>query len=115
MAFDPQFREYIEERLAFVPSFRSRPMFGCVAFYAEDKVFGILADGKLWLKVGILNQADYESAGMQPFFPFDSPKPMGYWELPPGVLENEPELRVWADKAIAVALASPAPKRKRKP
>lgn len=89
-------------------------MFGGVAFYAEDKVFGILANEKLWMKVGPINQADYEAAGMQPFFPFDSPKPMGYWELPPGILEHETELRLWADKAIAVALAAPASKRKRK-
>lgn len=114
MAFDPRIREYIEERFAFIPSFRSRPMFGGVAFYAEDKVFGILADGKLWMKVGTLNQADYEAAGMQPFFPFDSPKPMGFWELPPGILDDPAELQVWTDKSISVALAAPVSRRKSK-
>ena len=59
------------------------------------------------------NRTDYEEKGMGPFYPFDSPTPMGYWELPGGVLENPNDLKVWIDKAVAVATAASLKKKPR--
>lgn len=78
-------------------------MFGGVGIYSDEVFFALIAEDKLYFKVSDLNRADYESRGMEPFYPYDSPKPMNYWELPPGVLDDVEELRVWIDKALAVA------------
>lgn len=103
MAYSPEFRAHAETCLSRVVPIRTKAMFGGVGIYSEDLFFALIADAKLYLKVGSTNQADFEAAGMEPFFPFDSPKQMHYWELPPGVLEDPAELQVWVDKALQVA------------
>jgi len=113
MGFSPEYRAYVEERLSAVQPIRTKPMFGGVGIYADELFFALIAEDKFYLKVDDLNRADFEAAGMGPFFPFDSPTPMGYWELPPGVLENPTELKPWIDKSIAVAEMNKRP-RKRK-
>lgn len=89
--------------LGAVVPIRTKAMFGGVGIYSEDLFFALIAEDKLYFKVSDLNRADYESAGMGPFFPYDSPTPMGYWEVPGAVQGNSDELRVWVDKALAVA------------
>ena len=78
-------------------------MFGGVGIYSADLFFALIAEDKLYFKVDDTNRPDFEVAGMSPFYPYDSPTPMGYWELPPGVLEVEKDLAVWVDKALGVA------------
>lgn len=85
-------------------------MFGGVGIYNEDLFFALIAEDKLYLKVSDLNRSDFEDAGMGPFYPYDSPTPMHYSELPASVLNRPEELAVWVDKAIAVA----ASKRKKR-
>ena len=89
--------------LGAVVPIRTKAMFGGVGIYSEDLFFALIAEDKLYFKVSDLNRADYEAAGMGPFFPYDSPTPMGYWEVPGVVQDNADELRVWVDKALAVA------------
>ncbi|MCC7230552.1 MAG: TfoX/Sxy family protein [Fimbriimonadaceae bacterium] len=112
MGFSPQFREFVEERLSACVPIRTKAMFGGVGIYSADLFFALIAEDKLFFKVSELNQADFEMQGMMPFFPYDSPTPMGYWELPADVLEDPVELRLWIDKALAVA-QSKKPNRKR--
>lgn len=103
MAYTQQYREQVEEKLSAVLPIRTKAMFGGVGIYANELFFALIAEDKLYFKVSPLNRADFEAAGMQPFYPYDSPKPMGYWELPPGVIDQPEELKVWVDKALAVA------------
>src|SRR4051812_30467292 len=103
MGFSPEYRAAVEEKLSAAVPLRTKPMFGGVGIYSEELFFALIAEDKLYFKVSELNQADFEARGMEPFYPYDSPKPMGYWELPPGVIDDHEELRVWIDKALAVA------------
>lgn len=112
MGFSPEFRTHVEEQLSGVVPIQTRAMFGGVGIYSDGLFFALIAEDKLYLKVSDLNRTDFEAAGMGPFFPFDSPTPMHYWELPPGTLEAPDELRVWVDKAIAVAEAAKKPRKK---
>src|SRR5688572_14365839 len=102
MAFTTEYRRAIEEKLSAAVPIRTKAMFGGVGIYSGDLFFALIAEDKLYFKVSDLNRADYEAAGMQPFFPFDSPAPMAYWELPPGIIENPEWLKIWIDKALAV-------------
>ena len=103
MSFTPEYRAHVEERLSAVALITSRPMFGGVGIYSEGLFFALIAEDKLYFKVDDTNRPDFEEAGMQPFFPYDSPKPMKYWELPPGVIDLRKELSLWVDKSLRVA------------
>lgn len=112
MAFSPEYRWQVEDKLSAVVPIRTKAMFGGVGIYSGDLFFALIAEDKLYFKVSELNQADFEGAGMEPFFPYDSPTPMGYWELPPGIIDEPKELKVWVDKAIAVAESKKKKKRR---
>jgi DNA transformation protein and related proteins len=103
MGFTAEYRAEVEEKLSVVAAIRTKPMFGGVGIYSEDLFFALIAEDKLYFKVSDINRADFEERGMEPFFPYDSPKPMNYWELPPDVINDPKELEVWVDKALAVA------------
>lgn len=103
MGFSPEYRAAVEEKLAAAVPIRTKPMFGGVGIYSEELFFALIAEDKLYFKVADLNRGDFEARGMGPFYPYDSPTPMHYWELPPGVIDDPEELRVWVDKALAVA------------
>jgi DNA transformation protein and related proteins len=112
MAIDPAYRAEIEEKLSAVCNLRTRPMFGGLGIYADDFFFALADDGKLYLKVDSSNQGDFEARGMQPFVPFGGSQPMGYWELPHGVIDDPKELSAWVDKAVRVAERAKKPKKR---
>lgn len=111
MEFSPEYRAEVESKLSAVVPIRTKAMFGGVGIYADDLFFALIAEDKLYLKVSDLNRADYEDAGMKPFYPFNEPKPMHYWELPQSVLDQPEELKIWIDKALEVAAQAKTKKR----
>lgn len=86
-------------------------MFGGVGIYSGDLFFALIAEDRLYFKVDDTNRGDFQGRGMEPFYPFDSPKPMGYWELPPGVLDDSAELKLWVEKALGVAERAKRPRK----
>lgn len=79
-------------------------MFGGVGIYSGDLFFAIMDNTNIWLKVGDLNRADFESLGLEPFRPDENrPETMSYYPLPKGLIDNPMELKIWVDKALAVA------------
>jgi len=111
VGFTPEYRALVEEKLSAILPIRTKAMFGGVGIYGHDLFFALIAEDKLYLKVSDLNRTDFEAIGMEPFHPYDMPQPMGYYELPTTILDNPEELKVWVDKALAVAEAA---KRKKK-
>lgn len=87
-------------------------MFGGLGIYSGDLFFALADDGKLYFKVDDTNRSDFEERGMGPFVPWAGAPPMGYWELPEGILEDPKELAVWVDKAVAVAARTKKPKKR---
>ena len=113
MGFTKEYRASVEEKLTAVTMIQTKAMFGGVGIYTEGLIFALIGEDKLYFKVDDSNRTDFEEKGMGPFYPFDSPTPMGYWELPGGVLENPNDLKVWIDKAVAVAKAASLKKKPR--
>lgn len=103
MAFTQGYRASVENLLSAVVPITSKAMFGGVGIYGDGLFFALIAEDRLYFKVDDSNRQDFENAGMSPFFPFDSPTPMHYWELPPGILESPDELKTWVEKALEVA------------
>jgi DNA transformation protein len=84
-------------------------MFGAWGLYCDERMFGIVDNDVLFLKVNAVTRLDYVAAGMGPFSPLASKRPMdGYYELPLDVLESREKLLAWGRKALAAA-AGPEP------
>jgi DNA transformation protein len=105
---DDSFKEFVLDQLGALPELRARAMFGAHGIYSGEKFFGILDDGRLFFKTDAASAADYTSRGMGAFT-YESKSrrlTMAYHEVPPDVLENAPELKAWARRAIAIAANS---------
>jgi DNA transformation protein len=113
MAFTQAYREEVEEKLSAVTMIQTKSMFGGVGIYAEGLFFALIAEDKLYFKVDDTNRPDFEAKGMRPFYPYDSPTPMHYWELPPGIIGDSIELAVWVDKSLRVAESAKSKKKKK--
>lgn len=120
MAISPEFQEFLHDQLALFGPIGIRRMFGGGGVFRDGLMFGLVVDETLYLKVSDENRSDFEQAGMRPFTYMRKSKPasLGYYEVPPDVLEDPNDLRDWSEKAFAVALAAarakPAKKRRAK-
>ena len=114
MPVSNSFRSFVLDQLSRVTTgIRSRAMFGGVGIYAHDAFFALIAGDTVYLKVDDSNRADFEARGLGPFRPFDEHgEVMSYYALDESILEDLEELRRWCDKAIAIANAKKATKRK---
>jgi DNA transformation protein and related proteins len=108
VAVSDDYREFVLEQLRPAGRVTARPMFGGVGLYLDGVFFALIDDDTLYFKTDDSNRARYELAGSPPFCPYpDRPEQsMGYWQVPPEVLEDADELAVWAREAENVALAA---------
>ncbi len=104
MPVSPEYREFALEQLERVAPVRARGMFGGVGLYSGELFFALLDDDRMYFKVDDSNRPDYEALGQRPFDPFkDGVHLMQYYEVPPDIVEDPDELRLWMDKALDVA------------
>jgi DNA transformation protein len=103
MPVSQNYRDFVVEQLGRVAPVTAKSMFGGVGLYARGLFFALIADDRLYFKVDDSNRPDFEQAGMETFRPFGEDKAMGYYEVPVDVLEAPEQLRIWMDKALAVA------------
>jgi DNA transformation protein len=90
-----------------IPGVRARAMFGGVGIYAVDLFFALIADDTLYFKVDESTRPDFEERGMGPFRPFgEEGGTMKYYQLPEEILEDPEVLRLWAERAVAIARQS---------
>jgi len=115
---DNTFTEFVLDQLAALSELRVRSMFGAQGMYQAGRFFAILEAGRLFFKTNAATAAAYVERGMGPFTYQKQGQVMtlGYHEVPPEVLENAPELVLWAQRAIALATPRPArpPSKKRR-
>lgn len=113
MAITAEYRAHVEERLGVVAPITTKSMFGGLGIYSNGLFFALADDGHLYFKVDDTNRGDFEAAGTGPFIPWDGAKPMGYYELPDGLLDHPTDLAVWIDKALGVAERAALKKKRR--
>lgn len=109
------FAQEVVEALRVFGTVSTRAMFGAHGLFHQGLMIGIVEDGKLFLKVNAQTQPRYEAAGCEPFtYPGADGQLMrlGYWRVPPEVLEQPPVLATWAREAYDVAVQAKAPKPK---
>ena len=118
MSVSSDYLAYVLDQLRPFGNVTARRMFGGIGLYADGYFFGII-DDSVYFKVDESNRADYEARKCRQFS-FEMEKggrkivSMGYFAVPEEVLEDPDELKLWARKALAVAVAAAAIKAKPK-
>ncbi len=103
MAVSDDFLVYILDQLSSWGEVTSRKMFGGVGLYRDGKMFGLIADGIMYLKVDDSNREDFIQAGSAPFRPYpNKPASTSYYEVPSEILEDPEELVKWAEGSLTI-------------
>ena len=105
----------LDEVLKGVRGITAQAMFGGYGIYREGRIFGIIANNKLFFKVDETNQLDYEEKGSKPFVYAQGNHKlttMSYWEVPQEIMKDRAVLKVWVDRACEVSKRSSVKKRR---
>ena len=100
---DGQFRAQVLAALAPI-GVRGRAMFGGLGLYAGDKFFGIIVDGRLYLRTDTESRTQYLERGMPPLE--SKRRPRGprtvdrNFEVPAEVISDSALLLEWAMRAV---------------
>lgn len=95
-----------------MPEYRSKSMFGGYGLYSGERIFGLVAHGEIYLRIGEDEplRSDYEERGSRPFSP-DGRVTMAKWWSLPTELYDDP--KSFLDDARVALRLSPLPKAKR--
>ncbi|NNG03011.1 MAG: TfoX/Sxy family protein [Inquilinus sp.] len=114
MPNSPAFIAQLVGRLVPLGPVAARAMFGGHGLYIDDRMFALVANDVLFLKVDDGNRERFAAAGMQPFRPSaERPMTMSYYPVPAAVFEEPDALLDWADSALQAARRQKRPARKR--
>ena len=95
---------------------RAKRMFGGHGIFRGDLMFGLVADGVLYLKCDAGNLAEFEAHDLQPFrYEKDDGRvfEMSYRQCPDEALERPEVMTQWATLAYEAAVRNKKPKKKR--
>lgn len=118
MARQDSFVDYTLELLEPLGPVQARGMFGGWGIYHRGLMFGLIAEGRFYLKVDDVTRPAFEAAtGCEPFVyrGADKPMTMNYWTPPTDAQDDAIELLPWARRAVQAAeraAAKKAPKKK---
>ncbi|WP_309894006.1 TfoX/Sxy family protein [Archangium sp.] len=108
MARMDSYVEYTLELLEPLGIVQARAMFGGWGLYQGGRMFGLIAEDRLYLKTDDTTRPTFEAAGGEPFI-YDSgkgrkPVTMSYWTPPPDAADDAHALLPWARRAVEAAL-----------
>jgi DNA transformation protein len=110
---------FVRELFSGMGSVTTRRMFGGAGLYAGDVMFGLIDDGRVFLKTDPTLATDLAAAGAVPWIYTRAqtpPQKSSYLSLPESALDDPDEACDWGRRALAAAQAKKAapPKRSRK-
>jgi DNA transformation protein len=106
--------DHLAELVAPLGQVVARRMFGGFGLYLDGTMFGLIADGSLYLKVDDANRPAFQAAGCMPFtyLARGAPRTIGsFWQAPGEMLETRDAALVWVRGALDAALRAGAAKR----
>jgi DNA transformation protein len=108
--------DYLHEVFHSFGPISARRMFGGWGIYHDGLMFGLYAQGRLYLKTDEHNLAQFEAAGSVPFTYMQRDKvvKLSYWSAPEVLLDDREEARFWGRTAFEAALRAQAAKNKSK-
>ncbi|MFH2012875.1 MAG: TfoX/Sxy family protein [Pseudomonadota bacterium] len=103
MSVSEEFLAYVIDQFSGWGNVYARKMFGGAGLYHDGKMFGLIADDVMYLKVDNSNREDFVKACSSQFKPYpDKPMVMPYYEIPPDILEQPEVLIKWAERSLAI-------------
>jgi DNA transformation protein and related proteins len=112
MSVSESYFAFVLEQLDGLPRVVTKRMFGGVGIYSDGTFFAVIDNDTLFFKVDEALAKRYRDKGMPPFAPIPGAKPMmGYYQVPPDVLEDGRMLLKWAKDSIAIARTTPQKRR----
>jgi DNA transformation protein len=102
-----EFLTYVLDTIGPRLAVRTRRMFGAVALFHRERMFGFVDEDRLYLKVNDTNRGAFAAAGSEPFIYRRAGKAMAlsYWSIPESALDDADEFRRFVDLAVAAAAA----------
>lgn len=113
----PNFRAFVEELFARFGPVETRPVFGFDGLYRDEVMFGLVSDGRIFLKTDLISRKTFEMEGAEPlhYHARDGAEiAMSYYQLPARLYDEPDEAAAWARTAYEVALRSPTVKRRQR-
>lgn len=101
MAAPDTFRDFVLDQLERLRGVDCKAMFGGHGLYCNGVFFGIISEGRLYLKTDENSKRKHIDAGMGPFRASEKQTLITYYEVPVDVLEDAAALAEWAREAIA--------------
>jgi DNA transformation protein len=115
MAVSHSYLAFVLEQLDGLRGIVTKRMFGGVGVYSDETFFAVIDNDTLFFKVDDRLARQYRDRGMAPFAPVPGKPPMlGYYQVPPDVLEDADRLVRWAAESIAVGAATRGTRRRRR-
>ena len=116
MPLSAEYRNYLAELFSCIGPIQIKRAFGLDALIADEVMFGLVIDERIYLRTDAESRAGYEREGGKPFA-FDKRNGervvTSCLTMPDRLYDEPDELREWAQHALAAALESPTAKKKR--
>lgn len=99
---------YVAEQLAPLGRISSRAIFGGVGVFIDERLLAIVMGDKLYLHTDKSNLDDYVARGMPQFKPYPNAFDLttDHHEVPPEVVQDAEQLRIWGARALTAAIES---------
>lgn len=106
------FIEFLHEVFAGFGEITTRRMFGAHGIYHDGLMFGLYAQGRLYLKTDAHNRSQFTDQGCQAFGFLQRGKQvqLSYWSAPDFILDDRELAAAWAQSAYDAALRAQAAK-----
>lgn len=103
MSVSKGFLDFILDQLSKWGDVSTRRMFGGAGLYRDGKMFGLIANDVVYLKVDETNRDKFISRGSSPLQPFPNrPTSLSFFEVPDDIVESPEELIEWAEESLSI-------------
>jgi DNA transformation protein len=109
-----EFVTYLVEQLAPLGEVTARGMFGGWGIFHEGRMFALVVDDTLYLKVDDASRGDFEREGLQPFRYERTDREvavMSYYQPPSAALDDRELLCEWARRGVDAAARAKSPRK----
>jgi len=112
---EKEFVTYVVDLMQSVGPVYAKGMFGGHGIFLEGLMFGLIADGMLYLKVDKETENEFCDRELAAFTYHKKGKEfrMSYYQAPEETLEDGEEMNYWANKAYGAATRAAAGKRQK--
>jgi len=100
MAYSESIATFVEDQLSGIGYLRTKKMFGALAFYCDDFLFGAVMNENFTLKAQASIQGEFEAVGMTRHQIKGRDIKMPYFDVTSEILENRDQLLKWTSLSL---------------